>query len=325
MRYHNILKENMVNGDGMRAVLFVSGCTHHCLECQNPITWNKNDGLVFDDAAKAELFAELEKSHVAGITFSGGDPLAIYNREEVLDLIKEIKEKFPDKTVWVYSGWTKDELEQQGFWKDFSSVIDVFIEGKFEIQNRSVPYNWAGSTNQRVLRKESNFTVNTSDFIYKAMESVKASVKFAIPSIKDPVYQAADHVSMVAQNLELSDKPVIDLIREMDVLVPMHTDSEIREDFEDALKDAVNVALTREKEKEISYNIEKDLAPYYNKKFLTEESVADLSKLENQYHEKYDLSEERFLNFCKGFHIPFAGSLNKENDQVTIDVYEPEC
>ena len=325
MRYHNILKENMVNGDGMRAVLFVSGCTHHCLECQNPITWNKNDGLVFDEAAKAELFAELEKSHVSGITFSGGDPLAVYNREEVLALIREIKEKFPDKTVWVYSGWTKDELEQQGFWDELAPSIDVFVEGKFEIQNLSVPYNWAGSTNQKILRKESNFTVNTSDFIYRAMESVKASVKFAVPSIKDPVYKAADHVAMVAQHLEVDDKPVVTLIREMDRLVPFYSDSEIREEFEDAVKNAVNVALTREKENEMAFNIEKDLSPYYNASSLSADDIQNLSDLEAHYKEAYDLSEERFSNYCKAFHIPYENRLDRSNDDLYVEVYEPEC
>ena len=74
MRYHNITKDDMRNGDGLRAVLWVSGCTHHCPECQNPITWNAEDGLVFNEKAKQELFNELSKNYVSGITFSGGDP-----------------------------------------------------------------------------------------------------------------------------------------------------------------------------------------------------------------------------------------------------------
>ena len=71
----------MLNGDGLRTVLWVAGCSHHCPECQNPITWDANGGILFDEAAKQELFAELEKDYVAGITFSGGDPLNEANVE----------------------------------------------------------------------------------------------------------------------------------------------------------------------------------------------------------------------------------------------------
>lgn len=163
MRYHNIAKDDFLNGDGIRAVLFVSGCTHHCPECHNPVTWNKDGGLEFDENAKAELFAELEKGYVSGITFSGGDPLAMYNREEVLSLMQEVKERFPDKNIWVYTGWTKEELQDQGFWERLTPYIDVIVEGKFEIDKKSESYHWAGSTNQRVFRKESNFEINTSD------------------------------------------------------------------------------------------------------------------------------------------------------------------
>ena len=75
MRYHNITKDDMLNGDGLRVVLWVSGCDHCCKECHNPITWDPNGGLVFDEEAKEELFEELKKDYVSGITFSGGDPL----------------------------------------------------------------------------------------------------------------------------------------------------------------------------------------------------------------------------------------------------------
>ena len=103
MNYHDIAKDNMVNGDGIRVVLFESGCTHQCTGCQNPQTWDKNSGIKFDDAAKQELFEALRKPYIDCITFSGGDPLATFNRDETLSLIREIKEKMPDKTVWVYT------------------------------------------------------------------------------------------------------------------------------------------------------------------------------------------------------------------------------
>ena len=75
MRYHNITKEDMLNGDGLRVVLWVSGCDHCCKECQNPITWDPEGGLLYDETAKQEIFEQLDKSYISGITFSGGDPL----------------------------------------------------------------------------------------------------------------------------------------------------------------------------------------------------------------------------------------------------------
>ena len=94
MRYHNITKDDMLNGDGLRVVLWVAGCEHHCPNCQNPVTWDINGGLEFDEVAKKEIFDELEKNYVSGITFSGGDPLHTQNRKDVGALIEEIKEKF---------------------------------------------------------------------------------------------------------------------------------------------------------------------------------------------------------------------------------------
>ncbi len=177
MKYHDIKKDDFLNGDGIRAVLFVSGCTHHCPDCQNPVTWNRDDGLIFDENAKKELFEYLKQPYVTGITFSGGDPLAMYNRAEVLDLIKEVKETFPDKTVWVYTGWTKEELQQQGFWDKLISNIDVIVEGKFVKDLKQTDYHWAGSTNQRILRKESDFKINTSAKSYLDTEKLLKEIK----------------------------------------------------------------------------------------------------------------------------------------------------
>ena len=135
MRYHNITKADMLNGDGLRVVLWLAGCSHHCQACQNPITWDANDGLIFDEEAKREVFAELEKSWCSGLTLSGGDPLYIGNREEVSLLVKEIKLKFPDKNIWCYTGYTWEELMKQV--KDDNNLktildnVDVLLYGRF--------------------------------------------------------------------------------------------------------------------------------------------------------------------------------------------------
>lgn len=91
MRYHNITKDDMLNGDGLRVVLWVAGCTHCCKECHNPLTWDPDGGLPFDEAAKQEIFSQLDKSYISGITFSGGDPLHSANRLDVRNLMEEIK------------------------------------------------------------------------------------------------------------------------------------------------------------------------------------------------------------------------------------------
>ena len=127
MNYHNITKDDMLNGDGLRVVLWVSGCNHHCKNCQNPITWDEKGGLPFDEKAEEELFEALDKPHIDGITFSGGDPLFPNNRSEVFRLIKKIRNKLPQKTIWLYTGYTWEQI------KDLEGIndIDVIAEGEF--------------------------------------------------------------------------------------------------------------------------------------------------------------------------------------------------
>ena len=147
MNYHDITKDDMLNGDGLRVVLWVAGCDHHCEGCQNPVTWNPEGGIPFDNKAKHELFTELEKDYISGITFSGGDPLHPKNRNVVGDLIKSIKESFPTKTVWIYTGYKWEDIKILKLIND----VDVLVDGEFEQDNLDVNYPWAGSTNQRII------------------------------------------------------------------------------------------------------------------------------------------------------------------------------
>lgn len=114
MRYHNITKDDMLNGDGLRVVLWLAGCSHHCKNCQNPITWDPDGGLIFDEAAKQEIYEELDKDYVSGITFSGGDPLFETNREELTAFVREIKTRYPDKTIWLYTGYQWEQIHEIG-------------------------------------------------------------------------------------------------------------------------------------------------------------------------------------------------------------------
>lgn len=147
MRYHNITKDDMLNGDGLRVVLWVSGCSHCCKECHNPITWDPNSGLLFDDAAKAEIFEQLDKDYISGITFSGGDPLHFANRADVAEFMKEIKEKYPHKTIWLYTGSLWDEI----YMEDYMQYVDVCVDGEFRIDKKDTKLMWKGSSNQRVI------------------------------------------------------------------------------------------------------------------------------------------------------------------------------
>lgn len=147
MRYHNITKDDMLNGDGLRVVLWVAGCSHCCRECQNPQTWDPNGGILFDESAKQELFQQLEKSYVSGITFSGGDPLHINNITEITDLAKEIRRKYPDKTIWLYTGSLWEEIQDL----EIVRYLDVCVDGEFEIDKKELLLKWKGSSNQRVI------------------------------------------------------------------------------------------------------------------------------------------------------------------------------
>jgi anaerobic ribonucleoside-triphosphate reductase activating protein len=162
MRYHNITKADMLNGEGLRVVLWVSGCSHHCQACQNAITWNKDDGLVFDEAAKEEIFAELEKDWCSGLTLSGGDPLFIDNREEIAKLVKEVKERFPNKDIWSYTGYTWEELlEQKKKDKNLETIlknIDVLLDGKFVLALASIKIHYVGSSNQCIIDVKKSLT-----------------------------------------------------------------------------------------------------------------------------------------------------------------------
>lgn len=147
MRYHNITKDDMLNGDGLRICLWVAGCVHKCQGCQNPQTWDINGGIPFDESAEAELFDLLGRDYISGITFTGGDPLHPANREEILRLAKKFKRIFPNKTSWLYSGYTWEEIRNSEIMK----YIDVLVDGRYIDDLRDVQLFWRGSGNQRVI------------------------------------------------------------------------------------------------------------------------------------------------------------------------------
>lgn len=147
MRYHDITKDDMLNGEGLRVVLWVAGCSHHCRGCHNPITWDPDGGVPFDEAARQEIFEQLDKDYIAGITFSGGDPLYPGNREEVAALIREIRVRYPGKDIWLYTGYRWEEIKDEPLVRE----VDVLVDGKYMESERDVTLPWKGSANQRVI------------------------------------------------------------------------------------------------------------------------------------------------------------------------------
>lgn len=150
MNYMKIDKTSIANGSGWRVVLWCAGCTIRCKGCHNLEAQNCNAGRVFDEEAKKYLFEQLSKSYIKGITLSGGHPLEPSNFDTVLNLVREIKERFPTKDIWLYTGYTYEEL----YYKEISRIllyIDILVDGPYIEEQRDITLPWRGSKNQRVI------------------------------------------------------------------------------------------------------------------------------------------------------------------------------
>lgn len=157
MRYHNITKDDMLNGNGLRVVLWVSGCSHQCKNCHNVVTWDSNCGVIFDDNAKKEIFIELEKEYINGITLSGGDPLYTDNRDTILELVREIKFYFPNKSIWLYTGYKWSEICHL----EVIKYIDILVDGKYVEHLKDSKLKWRGSSNQNVIDVQGTYLKET--------------------------------------------------------------------------------------------------------------------------------------------------------------------
>lgn len=164
MNYHNITYPDQNNGDGLRIVLWVAGCEHHCANCQNQQTWNPQSGIPFDENAMNEIRNELKKDYISGITFSGGDPLHPKNVQNVLKIVYEIRVSYPTKNIWLYTGYTWEQimhpiisdinskqLKILQMRKELVSKCNVLIDGRYVDELRDVSLHWRGSSNQRVI------------------------------------------------------------------------------------------------------------------------------------------------------------------------------
>ena len=157
MNYADIKRVDVANGEGVRVSLFVSGCNHHCKGCFNECAWDFNYGNKFTDKNIDEVINYLDHDHIEGLSLLGGEPLEYINQEGILPLVKRVKERFPNKNIWCYTGFDfeKDVVEKMSkdneTTKELLNYIDVIVDGKFEEDKKNLKLKFRGSSNQRII------------------------------------------------------------------------------------------------------------------------------------------------------------------------------
>ena len=152
MRYLKIENVDIGNGLDVGSVLWVSGCSHHCPQCHNPQTWDKNAGKEFTEEVLDNLLEKLKRPYIKRLTLSGGDPLFLGNRDEITNIVRKVKKNFPNIKIWCYTGYLWEEV------KDLPCMdfIDVLVDGEFKVELRDITLPFCGSSNQRIINvKES--------------------------------------------------------------------------------------------------------------------------------------------------------------------------
>lgn len=181
MNYSGISECDVLNGTGFRVVLFVSGCSHKCYNCQNPKTWDKNFGHPFTEKTKQYIFNCLDKDYIDGITITGGDPLYKYNLDEVLKLVQVIRISFPDKTIWLYTGFRWEELIMYDSYNSFIplesnlrkdiyelyikrhqiiELCNIVVDGEYIDEQKDLTLKFRGSKNQRIIDVKQSLAQN---------------------------------------------------------------------------------------------------------------------------------------------------------------------
>lgn len=158
MNYAEIKPCDVANGPGVRVSLFVSGCTHHCKECFNPETWDFEYGKPFTQDTMEEILSDLKPDYIKGLTLLGGEPLEQVNQQGLLPLLRQCREKYPEKTIWCFTGYDyeKDIMGRMyREWpetKELLSYLDILVDGEFMIDKKDLGLVFKGSSNQRTIR-----------------------------------------------------------------------------------------------------------------------------------------------------------------------------
>ena len=157
MNYADIKQYDVANGPGIRISLFVSGCTHHCKGCFNEIAQDFNYGEAFTDETIEKILGYLDNPHIAGLTLLGGEPMEPSNQAGLLPLVRKVKEKFPDKSIWCFTGYLFDSeilgkmYDSVPETKELLSYFDVMVDGRFVEELKNVSLVFKGSSNQRTI------------------------------------------------------------------------------------------------------------------------------------------------------------------------------
>ena len=157
MNYATIKNCDIANGPGVRVSLFVSGCTHRCPGCFNEEAWDFHYGKPFTQETIDEILSMLQPSHVKGLTLLGGEPFEPENQPEIVKLLRQVKQKYPEKSIWTFSGYLFDKdilAGRLGPWditKEFLSYLDVLVDGPFVQAKKDLTLRFRGSSNQRLI------------------------------------------------------------------------------------------------------------------------------------------------------------------------------
>lgn len=157
MNYGEIKKCDIANGEGVRVTLFVSGCTHHCKNCFQPETWDFSYGKPFDETAFREVLTALSPYYISGLTLLGGEPFEPQNQRALLPLLREVRARFPQKSIWCYTGYTlesdllSDSRARCECTDEMLSLLDVLVDGEFIEEQKNISLPFRGSQNQRII------------------------------------------------------------------------------------------------------------------------------------------------------------------------------
>ncbi len=166
MNYAEIKNCDIANGPGVRISLFVSGCTHHCPGCFNEVAWDFNYGKPFTQETVDEILDMMKPDYIKGLTLLGGEPFEPQNQPAVLELLRQIKTKYPEKSIWAFSGYLFDRdilSGRLGPWeitREYLSYLDVLVDGPFVEAKKNLSLRFRGSENQRLIDVPSSLASN---------------------------------------------------------------------------------------------------------------------------------------------------------------------
>jgi len=167
MNYGEIYYCDIANGIGCRTSLFVSGCTHHCKGCFNECTWDFNYGQPYTKEVEDKIIESINHSYISGLSILGGEPMEISNQKEIRKLIERVKKEVPEATIWIYSGYTWEELNDSENKRCHSedteyilNNINVLVDGEFKLEEKDIKLKFKGSRNQRIINVKQTIKQN---------------------------------------------------------------------------------------------------------------------------------------------------------------------